>query len=149
MALRWSLLLALMPLLAAEEMEKDVTGDEENLQETGKRWSLFSLQVKVLLLPCCTFAVYLHCRQHTAALSEAGGDVRARDRDMRASIGEWWGEAPQHQATPSSPCTAAGSAAQDGVKRRSAKPTGVPRSKACFLRADRGCFAISSIRQKN
>ncbi|KAM9167335.1 receptor-type tyrosine-protein phosphatase kappa-like isoform 2-T2 [Mergus octosetaceus] len=35
MALRWSLLLALTPLLAAEEMEKDVTGYKENHHNAG------------------------------------------------------------------------------------------------------------------
>lgn len=58
---------------------------------------------KVLLLPCCESAVSLHRWQHAATLPEAGGDVCARDQDMRASVGVWWGEPPSTRQPPARP----------------------------------------------
>lgn len=60
MALRWTFLLLLTPLLAVEEQEEPDPNNSGEPQETGNKRSLLSPQEKVLLLSCCKLAVYLY-----------------------------------------------------------------------------------------
>lgn len=94
MALLWTFVLLLTPLLAAQNQEEPDPSTSGEPQETGKKCSLLSPQEKVSLLSCCKVGACLYHVQDAVAVSERiGADVHTRAQNTWASAWFWWREA--------------------------------------------------------
>lgn len=94
MALRWTFVLLLTPLLAAQHQEEPDPNTSGEPHGTGKKCSLLSPQEKVSLLSCCKVGACLYHVQDAVAVSErTGADVHTSAQNTWASVRLWWGEA--------------------------------------------------------